>query len=72
MACSLGIYTKNTGQTMTDDQQPTYFQIAVLHMLHRQYELLLQIANNTGSTVEDLQALIQAHSTGEYQVPMKW
>jgi hypothetical protein len=59
---------------MTEEQfeEWQYVQQAMLHMMHRQYEMLLQIANNTGTDVEQISEIVAAHAKAEYQVPFNW
>lgn len=58
---------------MTEEfDKEEYFRYAVLTMLHRQYEVLLQIAHAAGVDQDSLKEMVEAHDKGEYEVPFKW
>lgn len=49
-----------------------YFQTAVLLMLHRQYEVLVRIARNTGTPPDALKEMVTKHRENDYDIPFEW
>ena len=60
---------------MTDEQQVPdehYFQMAVIHSLHRIYEVQIQIAKAAGIDQQTLEEMVKAHMDYDYEVPLTW
>lgn len=55
-----------------EKEMQRYFQTAVLLTMHKQYEVLLQIAHAAGVSKEDLKAMVEAHRKGDFEVPFEW
>lgn len=62
----------------TDDtnvEEPTYFEIATLHTLHRIWELLatdLMLKATTDEDRQTIQSIISKQLEGDYATPMPW
>lgn len=65
----------DTTNDVAENEVPTYFEMVVIHQLHRMWELQIATAMllaDDDDEREFIQSLVDKQLTGDYQTPMQW